>query len=150
MKILIDESFSEWQEIINHSEWSHKVLICCGHKPTAISMATLFAIDPDSKTDHVVGVCTSQSECMELLQNTTQPLLIFVSGRLEDGSGISLVNAINDISLSEADVEHITVLTLNTVNPVALKNAIDSPANDDAAAATVAFVWLTTYYGLQY
>jgi DNA-binding NarL/FixJ family response regulator len=129
VKILLDESFREWQEIINHSEWGHKVLICCGHKPTAISMATLFAIDPDSKTDHLVGVCTSQSECMELLQNTTQPLLIFVSGRLEDGSGINLVNAINDINPSEAEVEHITVLTLNTVNPVALKNAIDSPAN---------------------
>ena len=129
MKILLNESFKEWQQIINHSEWKQKILICCGHKPTAISIATLFAIDPGSKADYLIGVCTSQSECLELMQQSLNPLLIFISGRLDDGSGISLVNAIHDQALTTSGEDHITVLTLNTVNPLSLKEALDSSAN---------------------
>ena len=129
MKILLNESFGEWQKVINQSGWEHKVLICCGHKPTAIAMATLFAIDPESKTDHLIGVCTSQSECIELIQQSLDPLLIFISGRLDDGSGISLINAIHDVMLTTSGEDHITVLTLNTVNPSSLKEALDSNAN---------------------
>ncbi|WP_114992162.1 response regulator transcription factor [Synechococcus sp. UW179A] len=129
MKILLKESFDEWQKMINQSDWGHKILICCGHKPTAISIATLFAIDPESKTDHLIGVCTSQSECLELIQQSHDPLLIFISGRLDDGSGISLINAIHDQALSASGEDHITVLTLNTVNPLSLKEAINSSAN---------------------
>ena len=92
-------------------------------------MATLFAIDPESKTDHLIGVCTSQSECLELIQQSQDPLLIFVSGRLDDGSGISLINAIHEQALSASRNDHITVLTLNTVNPSTLKEALDSRAN---------------------
>ena len=129
MKILLNESFNEWKKIINQSDWGHKILICCGHKPTAISIATLFAIDPESKTQHLVGVCTSQSECLELIQISQDPLLIFISGRLDDGSGTGLVNAIHDQALAASGGHHITVLTLNTVNPSSLKEALDSPAN---------------------
>ena len=129
MKILLNESFEEWQKIINQSDWGHKILICCGHKPTAISMATLFAIDPESKTEHLVGVCTSQSECLELVQSSQDPLLIFISGRLDDGSGVGLINAIHDQGLAASGGHHITVLTLNTVNPSSLKEALDSQAN---------------------
>ena len=129
MKILLNESFKEWQQIINHSDWKQKILICCGHKPTAISIATLFAIDPGSKADYLIGVCTSQSECLELMQQSLNPLLIFISGRLDDGSGISLVNAIHDQALTTSGEDHITVLTLNTVNPLSLKEALDSSAN---------------------
>ena len=92
-------------------------------------MATLFAIDPESKTDHLIGVCTSQSECIELIQQSLDPLLIFISGRLDDGSGISLINAIHDVMLTTSGEDHITVLTLNTVNPSSLKEALDSNAN---------------------
>lgn len=92
-------------------------------------MATLFAIDPESKTDHLIGVCTSQSECIELIQQSLDPLLIFISGRLDDGSGISLINAIHDEMLTTSGEDHITVLTLNTVNPSSLKEALDSNAN---------------------
>ena len=129
MKILIRESFNEWEKIINQSDWRHKILICCGHKPTAISMATLFAIDPECKAKQLVGVCTSQSECLELIQESIDPLLILISGRLDDGSGISLIKAIHDQGLSASGENHITVLTLNTVNPSSLQEALNSSAN---------------------
>ena len=59
-------------------------------------MATFLAIDPESNTNNLLGVCTSESECLELIENSTDSLLIFISGRLDDGSGISLVKAIHD------------------------------------------------------
>ena len=129
VKILLNESFNEWRKIIKHSEWEHRILICCGHKPTAISMATFLAIDPESNTNNLLGVCTSESECLELIENCTDSLLIFISGRLDDGSGISLVNAIHDQSLTASVEDHITVLTLNTVNPLPLRDALNSNAN---------------------
>ena len=92
-------------------------------------MATLFAIDPESKTDHLIGICTSQSECLELIQESLDPLLIFISGRLDDGSGIGLIHAIHDQAPTTSGEDHITVLTLNTVNPSSLKEALDSSAN---------------------
>jgi len=155
VKILLNESFEEWQKIINQSDWGHKILICCGHKPTAISMATLFAIDPESKTEDLVGVCTSRSECLELIQNPPAPLLIFISGRLDDGSGIGLIKAIHDQALTASGKNHITVLTLNTVNPSSLKEALDSPANiiltqRGFEAFTLSHVLLSVKMGINY
>ena len=92
-------------------------------------MATLFAIDPESKTDHLIGICTSQSECLELIQESLDPLLIFISGRLDDRSGIGLIHAIHDQAPMTSGEDHITMLTLNTVNPSLLKEALDSSAN---------------------
>ena len=92
-------------------------------------METFLAIDPESNTNNLLGVCTSESECLELIENSTDSLLIFISGRLDDGSGISLVNAIHDQSLTASVEDHITVLTLNTVNPLPLRDALNSNAN---------------------
>ena len=110
MRIEPERDIAPLADFLSLETWNHKVLVACGHKPLAMSLATCIALESSGGTDHLLGVCTTASDTLELLESEPQPVLVMISEVLDDSSGIELLDSIQQ---REAEGQAIrTILTL--------------------------------------
>ena len=121
MRIEAKEHISPLTDFLSLGTWNHKVLVACGHKPLAMSLATCIALESAGGTDHLLGVCTTASDTLELLESQSQPVLVMISEVLDDSSGIELLASIQQLAEQGQAIR--TILTLEILNRQVLKQA---------------------------
>ena len=121
MRIEAKEHISLLTDVLSLEAWNHKVLVACGHKPLAISLATCIALESAGGTEHLLGVCTTASDTLELLESQSQPVLVMISEVLDDSSGLELLESIQQ-RVAEGQAIR-TILTLEILNRQVLKQA---------------------------
>ena len=130
LKITLDEHIFSLSNELDHASWKHRILICCAHRPLAISLATCFTLGDCEEQNYLLGVCTTQDESIELLTTSNEPILAFVSEELDDSSGIDLVHKMHKINENRSAKEkHLSVLTMSILHRHILKSAIESSAD---------------------
>ena len=55
MRIEAKEHISPLTDFLSLGTWNHKVLVACGHKPLAMSLATCIALESAGGTNHLLG-----------------------------------------------------------------------------------------------
>ena len=121
MRIEAKEHISPLTDFLSLGTWNHKVLVACGHKPLAMSLATCIALESAGGTDHLLGVCTTASDTLELLESQSQPVLVMISEVLDDSSGIELLASIQQLAEQGQAIR--TILTLEILNKQVIKQA---------------------------
>ena len=121
MRIEAKEHISPLTDFLSLGTWNHKVLVACGHKPLAMSLATCIALESAGGTDHLLGVCTTASDTLELLESQSQPVLVMISEVLDDSSGLELLASIQQLAEQGQAIR--TILTLEILNRQVLKQA---------------------------
>lgn len=121
MRIEAKEHISPLTDFLSLGAWNHKVLVACGHKPLAMSLATCIALESAGGTDHLLGVCTTASDTLELLESQSQPVLVMISEVLDDSSGLELLASIQQLAEQGQAIR--TILTLEILNRQVLKQA---------------------------
>ncbi|MEE2696153.1 MAG: response regulator transcription factor [Cyanobacteriota bacterium] len=121
MRIEAKEHISPLKDFLSLGTWNHKVLVACGHKPLAMSLATCIALESAGGTDHLLGVCTTASDTLELLESQSQPVLVMISEVLDDSSGLELLASIQQLAEQGQTIR--TILTLEILNRQVLKQA---------------------------
>ena len=121
MRIEAKEHISPLTDFLSLRTWNHKVLVSCGHKPLAMSLATCIALESAGGTDHLLGVCTTASDTLELLESQSQPVLVMISEVLDDSSGLELLASIQQLAEQGQAIR--TILTLEILNRQVLKQA---------------------------
>ena len=121
MRIEAKEHISPLTDFLSLGTWNHKVLVACGHKPLAMSLATCIALESAGGTDHLLGVCTTASDTLELLEGQSQPVLVMISEVLDDSSGLELLASIQQLAEQGQAIR--TILTLEILNRQVLKQA---------------------------
>ena len=121
MRIEAKEHISPLTDFLSLGTWNHKVLVACGHKPLAMSLATCIALESVGGTDHLLGVCTTASDTLELLESQSQPVLVMISEVLDDSSGLELLACIQQLAEQGQAIR--TILTLEILNRQVLKQA---------------------------
>ena len=121
MRIEAKEHISPLTDFLSLGTWNHKVLVACGHKPLAMSLATCLALESAGGTDHLLGVCTTASDTLELLESQSQPVLVMISEVLDDSSGLELLASIQQLAEQGQAIR--TILTLEILNRQVLKQA---------------------------
>ena len=121
MRFEAKKHIDEIKEVLSIEDWNHKVLVACGHKPLALSLATCIALESAGGIDHLLGVCTTASDTMELLEIQSQPLLVMISEVLDDGSGLELLKTIQQRVAKGKPIR--TMLTLDVLNKQVIKQA---------------------------
>ena len=121
MRIEAKEHISPLTDFLSLVTWNHKVLVACGHKPLAMSLATCIALESAGGTDHLLGVCTTASDTLELLESQSQPVLVMISEVLDDSSGLELLASIQQLAEQGQAIR--TILTLEILNRQVLKQA---------------------------
>ena len=121
MRIEAKEHISPLTDFLSLGTWNHKVLVACGHKPLAMSLATCIALESAGGTDHLLGVCTTASDTLELLGSQSQPVLVMISEVLDDSSGLELLASIQQLAEQGQAIR--TILTLEILNRQVLKQA---------------------------
>ena len=121
MRIEAKEHISPLTDFLSLGTWNHKVLVACGHKPLAMSLATCIALESAGGTDHLLGVCTTASDTLELLESQSQPVLVIISEVLDDSSGLELLASIQQLAEQGQAIR--TILTLEILNRQVLKQA---------------------------
>ena len=121
MRIEAKEHISPLTDFLSLGTWNHKVLVACGHKPLAMSLATCIALESAGGTDHLLGVCTTASDTLELLESQSQPVLVMISEVLDDSSGQELLASIQQLAEKGQAIR--TILTLEILNRQVLKQA---------------------------
>ena len=121
MRIEAKEHISPLTDFLSLGTWNHKVLVACGHKPLAMSLATCIALESAGGTDHLLGVCTTASDTLELLESQSQPVLVMISEVLDDSSGLELLASIQQMAEQGQAIR--TILTLEILNRQVLKQA---------------------------
>ena len=119
MRIEAKEHISPLTDFLSLGTWNHKVLVACGHKPLAMSLATCIALESAGGTDHLLGVCTTASDTLELLESQSQPVLVMISEVLDDSSGLELLASIQQLAEQGQAIR--TILTLEILNRQVLK-----------------------------
>ena len=61
MRIESTKHIADLSDLTSLEAWNHKVLVACGHKPLAMSLATCLALESAGGTNHLLGVCTQQA-----------------------------------------------------------------------------------------
>ena len=121
MRIEAKEHISPLTDFLSLGTWNHKVLVACGHKPLAMSLATCIALESAGGTDHLMGVCTTASDTLELLESQSQPVLVMISEVLDDSSGLELLASIQQMADKGQAIR--SILTLEILNRQVLKQA---------------------------
>ena len=121
MRIEIDKHISSLSDLFSLEEWNHKVLICCGHKPLAMSIATCVALEGSGGIKHLLGVCTTAHDSIELLKTVQGSVLVLISEVLDDSNGIELLEKIKEQANSKQAIR--TILTLEVLNKNVLNHA---------------------------
>ena len=121
MRIEAKEHISPLTDFLSLGTWNHKVLVACGHKPLAMSLATCIALESAGGTNHLLGVCTTASDTLELLESQSQPVLVMISEVLDDSSGLELLASIRQLAEQGQAIR--TILTLEILNRQVLKQA---------------------------
>ena len=121
MRIEAKEHISPLTDFLSLGTWNHKVLVACGHKPLAMSLATCIALESAGGTDHLLGVCTTASDTLELLESQSQPVLVMISEVLDDSSGLELLASIQQLAEQGQAIR--TILTLEILNRQVIKQA---------------------------
>ena len=121
MRIEANKHIAEINDVLSLEDWNHKVLVACGHKPLAMSLATCIALESAGGTDHVLGVCTTACDTLELLEGQSQPVLVMISQVLDDGSGLELLASIQQLVAEGQPIR--TMLTLDVLNKQVIKQA---------------------------
>ena len=121
MRIEAKEHISPLTDFLSLGTWNHKVLVACGHKPLAMSLATCIALESAGGTDHLLGVCTTASDTLELLESQSEPVLVMISEVLDDSSGLELLASIQQLAEQGQAIR--TILTLEILNRQVLKQA---------------------------
>lgn len=121
MRIEAKEHISPLTDFLSLGTWNHKVLVACGHKPLAMSLATCIALESAGGTNHLLGVCTTASDTLELLESQSQPVLVMISEVLDDSSGLELLASIQQLAEQGQAIR--TILTLEILNRQVLKQA---------------------------
>ena len=121
MRIESDKHISSLSDLFSLVEWNHKVLVCCGHKPLAMSIATCVALEGSGGTEHLLGVCTTAHDSLELLKTVQGSVLVLISEVLDDSNGIELLEKIKDQTNPSQSIR--TILTLEVLNKNVLKHA---------------------------
>ena len=121
MRIEAKEHISPLTDFLSLGTWNHKVLVACGHKPLAMSLATCIALESAGGTDHLLGVCTTASDTLELLESQSQPVLVMISEVLDDSSGLELLASMQQLAEQGQAIR--TILTLEILNRQVLKQA---------------------------
>ena len=121
MRIEAKEHISPLTDFLSLGTWNHKVLVACGHKPLAMSLATCIALESAGGTDHLLGVCTTASDTLELLESQSKPVLVMISEVLDDSSGLELLANIQQMADQGQAIR--TILTLEILNRQVLKQA---------------------------
>ena len=121
MRIEAKEHISPLTDFLSLGTWNHKVLVACGHKPLAMSLATCIALESAGGTDHLLGVCTTASDTLELLESQSKPVLVMISEVLDDSSGLELLTTIKQLADQGQAIR--TILTLEILNKQVIKQA---------------------------
>ena len=121
MRIEANQHIADLSDLISLEAWNHKVLVACGHKPLAMSLATCSALESTGGTNHLLGVCTTTSETLKLLENQSQPVLVMISEVLDDSSGLELLQTIQQRVAKGQAIR--TILTLEILNKQVIKQA---------------------------
>ena len=121
MRIEAKEHISPLTDFLSLGTWNHKVLVACGHKHLAMSLATCIALESAGGTNHLLGVCTTASDTLELLKSQSQPVLVMISEVLDDSSGLELLASIQQLAEQGQAIR--TILTLEILNRQVLKQA---------------------------
>ena len=121
MRIESTKHIADLSDLTSLEAWNHKVLVACGHKPLAMSLATCIALEGAGGTNHLLGVCTTASDTLELLESQSQPVLVMISEVLDDSSGLKLLESIQQ-RVAEGQAIR-TILTLEILNRQVLKQA---------------------------
>ena len=121
MRIEANQHIADLSDLISLEAWNHKVLVACGHKPLAMSLATCIALESAGGTDHLLGVCTTASDTLELLESQSKPVLVMISEVLDDSSGLELLESIQQLADQGQAIR--TILTLEILNKQVIKQA---------------------------
>jgi DNA-binding NarL/FixJ family response regulator len=121
MRIDGNNHISPLSDFLSLGEWNHKVLVCCGHKPLAISIATCVALEGSGGTEHLLGVCTTAHDSLEILKTVQDSVLVLISEVLDDSNGVELLEQIQKQAKPDQSIR--TILTLEVLNKNVLKNA---------------------------
>ena len=60
MRIDANQQIADLSDLISLEAWNHKVLVACGHKPLAMSLATCIALESTGGTNHLLGGAAPQ------------------------------------------------------------------------------------------
>ena len=127
MLIRLDEAFCLLSERLKALAEGRAVLVATANRPYALVMASSFALhhqDPDAL---LLGVVTEESEALQLLDDVHQPVLAFVSERLEAGSGLTLVERLKALSGPDRCIS--TILTLTDLSGSSIAAARQSSSD---------------------
>ena len=105
----------------------HRIVVCTSNRPFAIAIATSFAWASASNPGQLLGICTKPVEALGLVQNSSQPVLAFVSEHLDDGSGLELVSQLKAQAPEPGAMA--TVLTLESLDLATLRRAFQGPTD---------------------
>ena len=121
MRIESNKHISSLSDFLSLEQWNHKVLVCCGHKPLAMSIATCVALEGSGGTEHLLGVCTTAHDSLEILKTVQGSVLVLISEVLDDSNGLELLEQIRKQEKTDQSIR--TILTLEVLNKNVLKHA---------------------------
>ena len=127
MRIEANQHIADLSDLISLEAWNHKVLVACGHKPLAMSLATCIALENTGGTNHLLGVCTTASDTLELLEGQSGSVLVMISEVLDDSSGLELLAGIQQQAAQGRAIR--TILTLEVLNRQVIKQAVRCKPN---------------------
>ncbi|WP_036915253.1 MULTISPECIES: response regulator transcription factor [unclassified Prochlorococcus] len=126
MIYLFDQEFQTLSLQINKIIPNHRILVCSPRRSIAISLATTFALIHTDAQNQILGVCTRSEEALSILEGNEESIIALIDERLDDGSGILLSHNIKQVNV---DSSCYILLTLHSLEPKLLQEAIESPSN---------------------
>lgn len=114
MLIRLDEAFCLLSQRLKVLAQGRSILVATANRPYALVLASFFALHHQYPDAQLLGVVTEEDEALQLLADVRQPVLAFISERLEAGSGLSLVERVKAVSSPDHCVS--TVLTLTDLS----------------------------------
>ena len=127
MLITIDESFRRLSRHLRDLTGRYRILVATANRPYALALASLFALQATDQSCPLLGIASTRFEALSCLDETSDPVLAFVSEQLEDCRGLDLVADLKQRSVPESPIA--TVFTLKGADPTLMREALVSPAD---------------------
>jgi len=125
--ITIDESFRRLSRHLRDLTGRYRILVATANRPYALALASLFALQATDQSCPLLGIASTRFEALSCLDETSDPVLAFVSEQLEDCRGLDLVADLKQRSVPESPIA--TVFTLKGADPTLMREALVSPAD---------------------
>ena len=127
MLITIDESFRLLGQHLRDLTGRYRILVATANRPYALALASLFAFQSTDQSCPLIGIASTREEVLSCLDETSDPVVAFVSEQLEECRGLDLVADLKQRSVPESPIA--TVFTLQGADCALMREALSSPAD---------------------